>query len=70
VIASIAEKVFHRPEQERAKLSPLGIGSGNAAAFKQPLEKFVRQFARRVIVPAFAPEEGEDRRVVGSAQIA
>jgi hypothetical protein len=70
VIPSIAEKVFHRAEQERAEPSPLGIGSANAASFEQTLEEFVRQFARCVLVPAFAPQEGEDRRIVSRAQIA
>ena len=69
MIAHIGEEMFDRAEQEGAETPALLLDGVESLPREEAGEELVRQFARRVFLPAFPLKEREYRRGVGGAQI-
>jgi hypothetical protein len=61
--------MFNGPEQKGAKATSLRIDTSDALAVEQTGEKFLREIAGGIFIGGIAANEGENRRVVGRAQL-
>jgi hypothetical protein len=69
-IPHISEEVFHRAEQERAKLSASRLGTADIRPGKESREEFLGQLSRFILTATGGAEKGEHGLIICGAEFA